>query len=145
MVAADGPMGTLTLLKVDRPLLFFQGLVLRSLLSSTDSRWNPVESGQFPEFRGNQFWQRALPIDQMIPPEWFQESPGRNTVWNEMEQNCCLLMTPKLSIGVCQHSIWVSSTNNISPSQLLPLSTTATHLAHHNPTLPTTITDHHAE
>ena len=28
MVLADGPMGKLTLLKVDWPLLFFQGLVL---------------------------------------------------------------------------------------------------------------------
>ena len=59
--------------------------------------WFLPESGQFPEFRGNQFWQRALPnwsndsgrISNgiQIPPEWFQESPGRNTAWNEMEWN----------------------------------------------------------
>ena len=33
----------------------------RSLLSSIDSCRNPAESGQFPEFRGNQIWQKALP------------------------------------------------------------------------------------
>ena len=33
----------------------------RSLLSSTDSCRNPVESGQFPEFQRNQIWQRGLP------------------------------------------------------------------------------------
>ena len=33
----------------------------RSLLSSTDSGQNPVESRQFPEFQRNQIWQRGLP------------------------------------------------------------------------------------
>jgi len=33
----------------------------RSLLSSTDSCRNPAESGQFPEFRRNQFWHSCLP------------------------------------------------------------------------------------
>jgi hypothetical protein len=33
----------------------------RSLLSSTDSGRNPAESGQFPEFRRNEFWQSDLP------------------------------------------------------------------------------------
>ena len=44
-----------------------------------------------------------------IPPEWFLESPGRNTAWNKTEQDRCLLMLPKLSIR----------TNNITLSQLL--------------------------
>ena len=60
----------------------------RSLLSSTDSGRNPAESGQFPEFRRNQIWQRGLPnwsndsdgISNgiQIPLDWFLESPGRN-------------------------------------------------------------------
>ena len=41
----------------------------RSLLSSTDSCWNPAESGQFPEFQRNQIWQRGL-------PNWFNDSDG---------------------------------------------------------------------
>jgi hypothetical protein len=41
--------------------LFLLPLQARSLLSPTDSCRNPVESGQFPEFQRNQFWQRDLP------------------------------------------------------------------------------------
>ena len=61
---------------------------LRYLLSSTDSCQNLVESEQFPEFQRNQIWPRGLPnwsTDSsgisnriQIPPEWFQELPGRN-------------------------------------------------------------------
>ena len=57
-------------------------------MSSTDSGRNPAESGQFPEFRRNQIWQRGLPNSFndsdgisngiQIPPEWFLESHGRN-------------------------------------------------------------------
>ena len=90
----------------------------RSLLSSTDSCRNPAESGQFPEFRRNQFWQRGLPNRSndsggilnriQIPPEWFRESPGRNA--NGIRRNG--IMTPKSSVGICRRSIWASSTNN---------------------------------
>ena len=71
----------------------------RSLLSSTDSCWNPAESGQFPEFQRNQIWPRGLSNwsndssrisnEIQIPPEWFQELPRRNAHRNEVEQNPC--------------------------------------------------------
>ena len=71
--------------------------LMRSLLSSTDSGRNPAESGQFPEFQRNQFWQRGLPNwfndsdgilnGIQIPPEWFLESHRRNQFpeFNETE------------------------------------------------------------
>ena len=93
-------------------------ILKRSSLSSTDSCWNLVESGQFPEFWRNQFWQRGLPnwsndsgrISNriQITLEWFRDSPGRNA--NGIRRNG--IMTPKSSVGICQCSIWVSSTNN---------------------------------
>ena len=49
----------------------------------------------------------------------------------ESLQNHCLLMMPKSSVGVCQCSIWASSTNNTTLPQPPPSYTTPTHLAHH--------------
>ena len=71
----------------------------RSLLSSTDSSQNPVESRQFPGFQRNQIWQRGLPNRSndsngisngiQILLEWFLESPRRNEFpeFNGMESH----------------------------------------------------------
>ena len=131
----------------------------RSLLSSTDSSWNPAESRQFPEFRRNQIWQRGLPnwsndsdwiLNRIqILLEWFLKSPGRNefpeqgrmeSMWNH-----CLLITSKSSVGVCWWLIWASSTNNSTLSQPPPLSTMRTHLAHHHHQRRPPITTHNTD
>ena len=46
--------------------------------------------------------------------------------------NRCLLIMSKLSVGVCRHSIWASSTNNSTLSQPPPSSMMPTNLAHHH-------------
>ena len=54
------------------------------------------------------------------------------TAWMELAWNCCLLMMPKLSVGVCPCSIWASSTSNPALSQSPPLSTMPTPNAQHH-------------
>ena len=105
----------------------------RSLLSSTDSCQNPAESGQFPEFQRNQFWQRGLP----------NRSNDSGGILNRIRQNG--IMTPKSSVGICRCSIWVSSTNNAhSFSTTLIVHdahlTTLTNARDHAPPSPTTTT-----
>ena len=94
----------------------------RSLLSSTDSCRNPAESGQFPEFRRNQFWHSCLPNwwnysggmwnGIHIPPEWFRESQGRNGP----------------GMRGTESTIWASSTHQfLLPQPPPPPSTTPIH------------------
>jgi len=59
-----------------------------------------------------------------IPPEWFRESQGRNGPGMRGTESTM----PKLSIGKCRHSIWVSSTHQfLLPQPPPPPSTTPIH------------------
>jgi len=130
--------------------------VRRSLLSSTDSCRNPAESGQFPEFRRNQIWQRGLPNSYndsngilnkiQILPEWFWESPG----WNAQERNpflhCLQCQRPNRALAFadarCRHLIWALSTA-LNPTSPLPPSSSTTTIQHAaSPLSPTATTIH---
>ena len=55
-------------------------IVGRSLVSSTDSCWNPVESGPFRPFRGNGILaEESAKMAISIPPEW---EPDFSFRWN---------------------------------------------------------------
>jgi hypothetical protein len=137
-------------------------LQMRSLLSSTDSSRNLVESGKFLEFQRNQFWQRDLPnrvnnsgrilnIIQ-IPPEC-RNYPQQNHNGMESVESVECPMMPKSSVSKCQHLIWVSSkTTNIVLPEPSPLSTTTTILHHtcpvslrHQWSPPRTTVTHHPQ
>ena len=96
----------------------------RSLLSSTDSSWNP---GNSRNSGGIKFGRGACQIDQMILTQFRMEFKFRqNGSWNHpewmnsryfTEQNLVPLpqhkqcpATPKLIVSVCRWSIWAWST-----------------------------------
>ena len=78
----------------------------RSLLSSTDSCRNPVESGQFPEFRRNQFQQQQQ-VFNLYPavdgrersrqPKDFNGDESKYKLWIQMVENYLIANAQRFS------------------------------------------------
>ena len=91
MVPADRPMGKLTLLKVDRPLLFFRGLVQwvgQAHIEPAKFAWDGGSTGLFI--------QRVLGVSRWISRSWAGPHvlPGLNMTLGIMSTGLGLILVP---------------------------------------------------